>query len=522
MKKFIYLFTFTLFFLFTKEMQINAETGICLLTQQNLSYEVTTPFYWYHVTYENLFNDSMMSTEDYYHTYTLIQGKSDCERITGSSPTYERGINKNTLSSRTTNYYYHKELLTNSQQIYSAASNMFNIPSFLSPTSSPITAVYISLDNMPPIIATKDTNVIIVTEVKEKISIYAIQDKITAYDEVDGIIEVKVFEDNYSTNYNTLGTYSLTFSATDKSGNTAKLTINIKVIDSTAPTISGQSTLTSYMSNPLSTEQIKSSLSINDNYDTNLKNLIIKTDNYSSNMDKEGNFTMSFITYDNSNNESLPFTITITVVDDISPLISGNSSYSVNIKNLLDIETILSQLVVTDNIDSAPSTEITSDTYSNNYYKVGIYQITVVAKDKNNNTSIPFVINIVTEDQSEPIFYISQKFIGVNASFEVPIEELITLVKELNGIETTKVIHTSIVENTYSDNFSTPGTYTLKVKYEYENNEELIVESNIVVSNYVEQNKNTPKKTLWSVIKDFILKIWNYIKQIFIFFKELI
>ena len=177
---------------------------------------------------------------------------------------------------------------------------------------------------------------------------------------------------------------------------------------------------------------------------------------------------------------------------------------------------------MTDNVDSAPSTEITSDTYSNNYYKVGIYQITVVAKDKNNNTSIPFVINIVTEDQSEPIFYISQKFIGVNASFEVPIEELITLVKELNGIETTKIIHTSIVENTYSDNFSTPGTYTLKVKYEYENNEELIVESNIVVSNYVEQNKNTPKKTLWSVIKDFILKIWNYIKQIFIFFKELI
>lgn len=522
MKKTIYTLAFVLFFIFLGGIEIKASSGMCIISQQNLTYEVNTPFYWYHATYENLFNDAMVSTENYYHTYTLIQGKAACEGITGNTPTYERGINQNNLSSRTSNYYYHTELLTDSRQIYNNAIKIFKTPTIFNRTGFEMTATYISLDSMPPIIANNNTNATIITKVKEKLYIPAIQSKITAYDEVDGIIEVKVFEDNYSSNYDVLGTYSLVFSATDKSGNTAKLTINIKVIDATAPTITGQSSLSSYMSNPLTIEQIKSSLSINDNYDTNLKNLIIKSDNYSSNTTNEGTFDISFITHDNSNNESLPFTVSITMIDDIAPIINGNSSYTVNVKNLLDTSTILSQLIVTDNIDSSPVSEITADTYSSNYYKVGIYQITIVAKDKSNNTSTPFIINVVTEDKNEPIFYISQKFIGVNSSFEVPIEELITLVSELNDIENSAVIHTSIIENTYSDNFSTPGTYTLKIKYEYENNEELVIESNVVVSNYLEQNKNTPKKTLWSVIKDFILKIWNYIKQIFIFFKELV
>ena len=464
----------------------------------------------------------MMSTENYFHTHSLIQGKNECERITGSAPTYERGINQNALSSRTTSYYYSSDLLTDSKQIYNNARNLFKSPTLLNRDGFEITGVFISLDDMPPIIATDDINAIIIAKVKENVSISAIQSKITAYDEVDGRIEVKVFEDNYSSNYEILGTYTIIFSATDKSGNVAKLTINIKVVDATPPIITGQSSLSSYMSNPLNIDQIKDSLTISDNYDTNLKNIIIKEDNYSSNTQKEGTFTISFITYDNSNNESSPFIVSIRNIDDIAPTISGDSSYTVNVKSLLEVNTILDQLTITDNIDSSPTVEISSDTYTDSYYKVGIYQISVVAKDKNNNISSPFIINIITEDKDEPIFYISQKFIGINSSFEVPIEELITLVNELNNIESDKIIHTSIIENTYSENFSNPGTYTLKLKYEYENNEELIVESNIVVSNYLEENKNTPKKTLWSVIKDFILKIWNYIKQIFIFFKELI
>ena len=66
--------------------------------------------------------------------------------------------------------------------------------------------------------------------------------------------------------------------------------------------------------------------------------------------------------------------------------------------------------------------------------------------------------------------------------------------------------------------------YNIKLKYEYTNKEEIILESNIVVSTYKEstKNKNTPKKTFWSVIRNLIFKIWNFIKKIFIFFKELI
>ena len=102
MKKTIYTLAFVLFFIFLGGIEIKASSGMCIISQQNLTYEVNTPFYWYHATYENLFNDAMVSTENYYHTYTLIQGKEACEGITGNTPTYERGINQNNLSSRTT------------------------------------------------------------------------------------------------------------------------------------------------------------------------------------------------------------------------------------------------------------------------------------------------------------------------------------------------------------------------------------------------------------------------------------
>jgi len=276
------------------------------------------------------------------------------------------------------------------------------------------------------------------------------------------------------------------------------------------------------MSNPLTINQIKNTLTITDNYDSSLDKLLILKDDYSSNTSKDGTYEVSFSAKDNSGNESSPFIIRIKMIDDIAPTIQGETSYKVNVKSLLDTNTISNQLNPIDNVDTRPQIQIIEDLYTNNYYKVGIYQVSFSCIDKNNNVSAPFIINIIVEDTDKPIFYVSQKFIGVDSTNQIKIEDLIDLVSETNNINQSNITNISILEDYYSSNYNKTGTYTIKIKYEYTDSSESIIESKIIVSDYSknEAKKNTPKRTFWSVFKNLILKIWNYIKNIFSFFKN--
>ena len=527
MKKIFYLIFSTLFFIFVGTYTVSAsEGGVCIINQKNYSYNIETPFYWYEVTKEELFDNMLNSTTFYTHTVNQIKTKEHCESLNNISPTYKQGINNNALSNRTITYYFSKDLLDNSQTIYTNSLKKFAIPDIVYTTGFEITSTYITFDNLPPVIASDKIDSTIIANVGIPFSVTSLKDKITAYDEVDGIVEVNIKEDTYSANYNTLGTYKVIFSATDNSGNNATLTLNIKVIDSIKPNIIGSTSINNYMSNPLTIEQIKSTLTVEDNYDTNLNNTItVESDNYSSNISKEGKFQISFIAKDNSNNVSPKFTITITNIDDIAPIINGELSYSTSIKNLIDISTILNQLTVTDNVDTNPLIELKEDTYTSNYHKVGLYHISFVAKDKNNNISPTFIVNIITEDLDKPIFYISKKFIGVDINAKIPIDEIINLVNEANNIDTQTIKSIIILEDNYSQNTTTPGTYSLKLKYTHTDNSQTLLESSITILDSNIQEKEENKSThnnFWSALKTLLIKLWNFIKRIFLFFKELI
>lgn len=526
MKKFLFILSFTLFLCLFNETDAKAlSNGTCILKQQSSTYQISTPFYFYEVIQNSTYNDLLVNSLNYTHTSTIIENSEDCLAINNKAPTYQMGINGNALNSRTTTYYFSSNILNDSKYIYEESLKIFKIPDLVYQSNFEITTTYISLDDLPPIIVDDKIDSIILANVNVKISVEQLKAKITAYDDVDGIIDVEIYEDNYSPNYTTLGTYTIIFAASDKSGNTSYLTISIKTIDNIKPQITGQSKFNSYMSNPLTIEEIKSTLKITDNYDKDLYLIEVYEDFYTQNTNKEGDFKISFITTDNSNNKSLPFTITVKVIDDIPPQINGENSYKVNVKNILNIENLAKQLVAIDNVDSSPTIELEENTYTENYYKVGIYQISFIAKDKNNNISAPFTINIITEDTDKPIFYISKKFISVDSSLQIPIEELITLINEINNIDSNTITNVNVIENSYSDNFNKEGLYTLKLEYTYDNFPNKIIESNIIVEDYLKkdtQNKNTPKNSFWSVIKNLFAKIWKFITSIFLWFKKLI
>ena len=71
----------------------------------------------------------------------------------------------------------------------------------------------------------------------------------------------------------TLGLWPIVFEVSDTAGNTASLTINVSVIDRTAPTfVYNSANFTSNLSAPLSLNSILNNISATDNYDGDITN----------------------------------------------------------------------------------------------------------------------------------------------------------------------------------------------------------------------------------------------------------
>ena len=202
------------FFIFNF-IKVDAEEarGTCIIKQEENSYSINTPFYWYEVTKNISINNSMQILQSYTHNQLYINNKKDCEDISNTNPIY------NSSNNSITTYLFSKSLLVDSESIFNESENYFKIPSSESTNNLTITSQYLSLDNMPPIIATEEINSIIIVQVEQIINANYLKEKITAYDEVDGILEVKIHENLYAKNHNVLGEYPITFSASDYSGN---------------------------------------------------------------------------------------------------------------------------------------------------------------------------------------------------------------------------------------------------------------------------------------------------------------
>lgn len=520
MKKSLLIFIFIFLAFIVGDKKIKAEQGTCIIQQLSNTYEVELPFYWYTATKETTVNNLMQQTIEYNHTTTLIDNSSKCNNLTGLTPKKENA-SSNTLNSKITNYNFSNNELSNSESIYKESLNKFKY----SPASQDlkIKASFISLDNLPPLITTDNLNPIIITSLEECISVTYLQLKLTAFDEVDGKVNIKVHQDNYTNNYNVLGDHTIIFSASDKSNNTSYLTITIKVEDRTKPIIEGNQNIKSNMSNPLTVKQIKDTLIAKDNYySLDSSSISIHKDNYTGNEQKEGTFTVSFKATDPSNNTSNEFIVYVTTYDNIPPSLNGEQNYEISNKILLDINEIANNLIATDNIDKNPTIKLVDDSYTLNYFKIGLYQITFIATDKNENESSPHVININVKDVTKPTIYISQKFIGVDGRASIDIKDIIEIIEQTNNISLNNLIEKRTIKDEYSQNKNIPGEYIIELNYTYESGENINIETKIIVGDFtqkeiIEETKSTPRHDFWSAIKNFLSKLWNFIKYIFSF-----
>ena len=127
--------------------------------------------------------------------------------------------------------------------------------------------VYVHDFTSPTITTTKDNydievNSEIITS-EDILNDIQLKDNASSYGSID-----KQITDTFNSQYNVVGTYSITYTATDSYGNSTTKVITINIKDTTAPSISlkaGGNTI--YTDHDLSNEEIYNLLDISDNYD---------------------------------------------------------------------------------------------------------------------------------------------------------------------------------------------------------------------------------------------------------------
>lgn len=337
--------------------------------------------------------------------------------------------------------------------------------------------------------------------------------KISAIDETDGNVSIKVDSDGYTGKTGTLGSHIVKLSATDSAGNKSQITIDIRVTDGTKPTISGKNTYTSNMSSPVTEATIRAGLTATDNHDTNLTVQLVN-DGYTANKQKAGSYNLTYKAVDSSGNTSDIFTVTVTNKDDIKPIITGTNSFIVASTGTITSDYIISQLTVSDNIDKNLTIKLVNDGYTANKDKVGTYQMTFNVKDSSGNTSNTFTVNITVEDDIPPVFWVSNDFFSVDESLTLTHKQIIDVLLKMNDIDTTMVANYRVIEDEYTMFANKVGTYAVAYELQMINGEviELSSEINVVGEEDFVPSEETEEKE----DKGFMKKVFEDVKEFFV------
>lgn len=447
-------------------------------------------------------NQSLQALNDLFYQYN--EGRNyECDKCDGSDYAYIKTTKRINViyTTKTSNNYTGRIIPKTTRQN----------------TKTPYTITYNSLDNYSPVVSGKLNYV---TNPQNIITLEQIIANISVIDETDGEIELtsnNITLNEYENNQTTLGNHNIVFEVSDKAGNKATLTITIMVIDTLSPIISGPETVNSYMSNSLTIQDIKNLLSVEDDCDDlKVTDIQIKKDDYTENKDKIGEYEIVFSIYDLAGNEGT-HQMTINVIDDIKPTITGTSSYQKGSTDLtLTLEKILNDLKIEDNISTLDKSNlnIVKNTYSENFSKVGTWEIILNVKDQAGNTSNDFTIQIQVLDDIAPVFWANNSFfVYVDTSTPLSSSQIGQIAKNI-GIIDKKATNIQIISNEYEGNETIEGEYQISVLAIDKNGKESAGSFTLKVNtNYDKLNlvKKTKKKLKW------YQKIWKTIKNIFSF-----
>ena len=157
-------------------------------------------------------------------------------------------------------------------------------------------------------------------------------------------------------------------------------------------------TLVVDVNQPVDIHELNSLFGAWDNYDGNITDSItIITDNYSENKNKTGFYTVTIEATDSSNNKT-SFTYTVWVLDDEAPVVEPLDDINISYTETLDIDSLLENVVATDNYTTDLTISINEENYLGNEAIVGTYYVEIMVDDHNGNAiTVVQVINVIDD-----------------------------------------------------------------------------------------------------------------------------
>lgn len=267
-----------------------------------------------------------------------------------------------------------------------------------------LTVYVLVRDVVSPVITGKSSYT---TSMTTLFDVSTIINDLTVTDNYDNDLVITISSDNYTKNYNKVGTYEVIFKATDSSNNTGYLTVKITVIDDVKPVINGPTKIVKGTKEILTLSDIKAQLTASDNVDGLITDKIeVVEDLYTGNGNKVGIYTIKFKVSDSSGNETEKI-VTIEVIDDIPPVFFVDNYFiTVNQSVNLTIEDIIDLLVKTGqfSVNSQTTVMTVLDEYTGNEKIPGMYAMTFRVKSVNGNESEhSVVVNVVTDETNDLI-----------------------------------------------------------------------------------------------------------------------
>ncbi len=215
----------------------------------------------------------------------------------------------------------------------------------------------------------------------------------TATDNYDESVTVVIGGDTVDTN--TVGSYTVTYNATDANGNAAtEVTRTVTVGDTTAPVITlvGDAAITLEVGSTY-TEQ---GATATDNYDESVT-VVIGGDTVDTNT--VGSYTVTYNATDANGNAATEVTRTVTVGDTTAPVITlvGDASITLEVGSTYTEQ----GATATDNYDESVTVVIGGDTVDTN--TVGSYTVTYNATDANGNAATEVTRTVTVGDTTAPV-----------------------------------------------------------------------------------------------------------------------
>lgn len=214
--------------------------------------------------------------------------------------------------------------------------------------------------------------------------------------------------------FNTVGSYTATITATDASDNTATYPLTVTIVDTTAPIITvANSPITYEVGSSIAAQQIitDGGITVTDNSGETITPVI---DLATVNFNQIGTYTATVTAADTTGNAAIPQTITINIADTSKPTITGDNTITYEAGSTVTPAQFITDTNITVSDASGETIAPNADLSGVDFATPGTYTAAVTATDSSGNTTT-FEVTVTIADTTIPVINIT----GSDVTYEL-------------------------------------------------------------------------------------------------------